>query len=351
MYAVRFWEPLKDQLMLKVRLSMLALAGMSVVVSSRALAVSLQEDFSSDPAARGWQAIGDTNLFRWNASAQNVDVTWDSSRPNSYYCLPLGTVLATNDNFSFAFDLRLSEFAAGVNPDKPYPFPLTIALINLTKATQPGFFRGTGTDSPDLVEFSFFPDPGDPWIYGPSITPVMVDSVGTNPYADWAYGFGGFSLTTNDLFHIEMVYTASDQTLRTTINRNGTEVLGPVYDATLGDGFQDFRLDHLAICSYSDEVQPPDYAGSIHAVGTVDNFILTLPASPLTNLSGELSDGIWRVQFQNRTNWLYTLERSTNFLSWTNASMTAYGNDGTLVLQDTNAPTEKAFYRVRANRP
>src|SRR5205085_758639 len=121
----------------------------------------------------------------------------------------------------------------------------------LAKATQSSFVRGTGADSPDLAEFSFFPDPAGAWIYGPSITTVLVDSVGADPGRDWAYGFAGVSLTTDDLFHIEMVYSVSNQTLHTQITRNTNEVVGPVSDAQLGAGFTDFRLDHIAICSYS----------------------------------------------------------------------------------------------------
>jgi len=57
------------------------------------------------------------------------------------------------------------------------------------------------------------------------------------------------------------------------------------------------------------------------------------------------------VQFASRNNWFYTLERTADFQSWSPASASTPGNGGTLFLQDTNTPSDNAFYRVRANRP
>src|SRR6266403_5496783 len=152
--------------MFQIRLTALALAGACFAIISRSEAASFQEDFSTDPAARGWRAVGKTNLFHWNSTSQALEVTWDSSQSNSYYCRSLGTILTTNDDFSVGFDLRLSEIAAGFDPQKPGPFGLSIGFLNLADASRTNFLRGTGYDSPELAEFSFFPDPGGSWIYG-----------------------------------------------------------------------------------------------------------------------------------------------------------------------------------------
>ncbi len=336
--------------MLKVRFSALAVAGAFVVLIHPSHAATFQENFSSDPAARGWQAIGDGTLFQWNSTNGNVEATWDSSHSNSYFCYPLGTVLAKDDDFSFAFDLQLRDFAAGVNPLKPNPFELSVGLLNLSDATKTNFARGTGDDSPNLVEFSFFPDPGGDWIWGPSLTSTIADANATN-YNHWyGGGFAGLALTSNDVYHIELVYTASNQTLHTSMTCNGAP-FGPMPDAVAGSDFTDFRVDHIAICSYSDALQDPYYAGSILAHGTVDNFTVTLPPAPVSNVSGRFSDGAWQVEFESRTNWLYTLESTKDLRSWTDVSATTAGTGGTLVLSDTNALAPNAFYRIRANRP
>src|SRR2546425_10251972 len=60
---------------------------------------SILETFDSNPATRGWHVFGDTNLFAWNAANQNLSVTWDSSRPNSYFYRAVGTILTRSDDF------------------------------------------------------------------------------------------------------------------------------------------------------------------------------------------------------------------------------------------------------------
>jgi hypothetical protein len=333
--------------MFRVRFSALALAGICFSIGYHTEAASFQEDFSSNPAARGWQAVGNTNLFHWNSNNQNLDVTWNSSQPNSYYCRSLGTIVTTNDDFSVAFDLQLSEIAAGFDPQKTGPFGLSIGFLNLAVASGTNFLRGTGSDSPMLAEFSFFPDPGGSWIYGPSLTTVMIDSSGTN----WSSGgFSGDTLTSNDEFHITLTFTASNQTFRTVILSNGVPYSSPS-DAHPVPGFQDFRLDHFSISSYSDAGQDPFFAGSLYARGTVANVSVTTPPAPISNITGGFSNGVWRVTLNSRANWFYTLERSTDLHTWAATGAGVPGNGGTLVLQDPGAPGGGATYRVRAARP
>jgi hypothetical protein len=327
------------------------LVGGSLVFTQDYHAATVLEDFSTDPASHGWKKVGDASLFEWNPTNYCEQITWDSSRSNSYFALPLGTVLGKEDDFSLAFDLRLSDFVAGVDPQKPNPFQLAVAFINLSEASGPAFVRGTGADSPDLTEFSFFPDPGGAWIYGPSLTTEMVDSIGADPGADWAYGFAGLSLTTDDLFRIAMTYTAANLTLHTQITRNTNEVFA-TFDAVISNtNFTDFRLNAVAVCSYSDAGQDPQFAGSILAHGIVDNFVVTVPPLPVTSIAGNFNNAVWQVNFLSRSNWVYTLERTADFQTWVAVSPTANGNGTNLALQDTNAPSSKAFYRVKARRP
>ena len=82
-------------------------------------------------------------------------VTWDSSQPNSYFYHPLGTILTRNDDFSLEFDLQLNDAEAS-----GYGFELAIGFLNLAEATSTNFNRSTGANSPDLVEFTYFPDAG-----------------------------------------------------------------------------------------------------------------------------------------------------------------------------------------------
>jgi len=108
--------------------------------------------------------------------------------------------------------------------------------------------------------------------------------------------------------------------------------------------FADFQLNTLAVPSYSDV---NGYGLSVLAHGKVDNLMLAspLPVEVLTSLApGEVS-------LASDTNWVYTLEASTNLANWSAAAATTPGNGTNLVLQATNTPTVPTFFRVRADLP
>ena len=77
---------------------------------------------------------------------------------------------------------------------------------------------------------------------------------------------------------------------------------------------------------------------------------MTLPPV-VRNLAGALSNGVWQAQFGTYTGWTYTLERSTDLISWSAVSASASGTGNILTLSDTNPPAARAFYRVQANQP
>ena len=206
----------------------------------------LHEDFSGDPQSDGWNIFGNTNLFQWDTANQNLDVTWDSSQTNSYFYHSLGTIVAKSDNFGISFDLQLSNIVIGVNPVKPATFEVAVGFINLVSATSTNLERGTGINAVhgarNLCEFDYFPDSG----YGATISPTLISS--NNQYASvFAHPY---TLDPGALFHVTMTYIASNQTLQTFVTRNGI-----AFDSTntvLGASFSDFRLDQVAISSYSD---------------------------------------------------------------------------------------------------
>ena len=309
-------------------------------------ATTFTENFSANPAATGWQIFGDTNLFAWDSTNQNLRVSWDSSKTNSYFHRSLGNVLTPSDDFSLSFDLTFDDYASGVNPAKPGTFEAAIGFFNLDQATKTNFFRGAGTSSLgplNIVEFDFFPA-FDTFL--PTIAQTIVGTNHSSP--NWLYNHDKLlEMTPGEAFSVTMNYSSVTRTLTTTVTTNGTAYGDP--QTKFVPGNVDFRVTTLSISSYSDAIQPPP-AGSILAHGTVDNFILITPPPPVENLMGGFVGVNWNVQFTSRTNWLYTLERSPDFASWTNAAVTILGNGATLTLSDTNPPAAKSFYRVRANR-
>src|SRR6266705_1729263 len=102
-------------------------------------AAVFQEDFTTDPMGHGWSRFGETNLFYWNATNQNLEVTWDSSKSNSYFQIGTWTILGRADDFSFGVDLRLDDIEGGVDPDKPGPMEIAFGFQNYVDAEKTNF--------------------------------------------------------------------------------------------------------------------------------------------------------------------------------------------------------------------
>ncbi|HEY3863605.1 MAG TPA: hypothetical protein VGO59_17150 [Verrucomicrobiae bacterium] len=301
---------------------------------------ALAEDFSNNPAADGWQAFGDANLFTWQPAGQEMHVTWDSTKPNSFYFHPLGTVLTSNDAFSLSFDLLLT--GADTNEDGTNALELGIGFLNLAGAENPNFLIGTGENATNLAEFEFYPAAGE---YGglPSLDATLIDTNGYYYFAydDIPWGFGMF-------YHVTITHAAGTSALTGQILANGQ--LYSTLPGGFSEGTGDFRLDAVSINSYSDAgTAALDFPSSITADGFVKNMFVTAPPPPVTYLSGAFTNNAWQAQFWSRTNWNYTLEKSANLQTWLSLGPAAAGTGGPLALQDTNTPGPSVFYRVSAS--
>lgn len=309
----------------------IAVASASLFALSVAFADTIiNEKFSSDPLQSGWQVFGDTNLFQWNAASNNLAVTWDSSQTNSYFYHPLGATFTKAEGFCVQFDLTLADVTA-----TGY-FQLAIGLCNFSEATSTNFSRANFT-SPDLFEFDYYPDGPDS--YGPSIDATLIDK-DSNLY----FRFDATQpMLTNTAHRVVLIHRAGEATISGMVYTNGQIFTAlPSID---NYGADDFQLDTLAICNYT--TTDDFYPDSLLAHGTVGNFSF---ASPLPISVIKIS-AAGQIQFDSDTNWLYTLEQTADFKTWTPAAITVFGNGTNLVLQATNPPADKAFYRVSAELP
>lgn len=313
---------------------LLKIDGFSAVESSG----DFLESFAQDPAASGWDVVGDPGLFHWDATRQTLGVTWDSSRGNSYFYRPLGARLNRQDDFGVAFDITMDSIAAGQTPGKDFTFELAVGFINRADAFGTNFVRGKGTGkaSPNLVEFDYFPDTG----FGATVsTAVTSDSqfLTANTFP--------LELTTGNLFHVVLQYTAANQTLRTVMTKDGAP-FGPIKDLVLGTNFTDFSVDAFAVSSYSDQAA----GGSILAVGVVDNIAISMsPAAPPQLTAQALADR-YETTFPATANWFYALERSVNLTDWTEVASQTAPTNGWLTLGESPKPAGQASYRVRTVR-
>jgi hypothetical protein len=291
---------------------------------------TIVENFTSAPANNGWKIFGDTNFFRWDSTNNNLAVTWDTSQTNSYFYRSLGTILAIEDDFSLEFDLNLTDAVAG-----GFSSQLALGFLNLADATSPAFQRTLGT-SPNVAEFDYFPA---------SMIAASVDATLIDRSNNFYFAYNTVPLDPGILYHVRIAHEAGALGLSGEIFTNG--ILYTSLTNAFPGNTEDFRLDTIAVSSY----QGDGFGDTVLAHGTLNNLVVTVPPPPAQNLTGAFSNAVWQVQFASRTNWLFTLERSPNLFGWTNVSPTTPGVAGTLILQDTNAPADKAFYRVRAERP
>jgi hypothetical protein len=310
----------------------------------------ITENFATNPAAHGWQVFGNTNLFHWDSTNQNLDVTWDSSQPNSYFYHALGTILGRDDDFQVSFELQFNDIAAGVNTNKPDGIEVGIGFLNFGDASG-AFVRGApvfppaSPDPKNVAEFDYFPAFDDPFFghVDASIAPTFISS---NFAFDGA--FGDFFVMTNGVsYNVQLNYTASNATFVSMVTLTGqTNVL--IYASATLSGTNDFRVDTFSVSSYTDTGDDFD---SLLAHGIVGNLVVTTPPSPVQNVSGGFTNNAWQMQLTSRTNWIYTLERTGDFQNWAAAATAVPGNGTTLTLQDTNDVIMKSFYRVRAQKP
>jgi hypothetical protein len=340
---------LKDQHMKKIR--SLAMAGLFALSVAPAFATTITENFANDPAADGWRVFGDTNLFQWDSTNHVLDVTWDSSQTNSYFYHPLGTIVTRDDDFSVSFDLQLNDIAGGNEPGKISPMELGFGFLNHADATDPSFERWLAGN---LAELDYFPlgyyidSQGKTNTIYPTLVPTFISSA--YDYAPGSYSPYEVTLPTGVPVHASLTYTSGNQTLVTTFQTNGVDC-AEIPPVVLTDNFttdDNFAVDMFSISSYGSAGDPYD---SVLAHGTVANLVVTVPPPPVQNLSGDFTNNLWQVQFTSRTNWLYTLQTTTNFQTWTDVSLAVSGSGTNLFLQDTNEPSDRAFYRVRADRP
>jgi hypothetical protein len=315
-----------------MRIGLLILWGM--IAASPAGAAIIEENFTSDPATNGWILFGDAGLFHWNQTNQNLEVTWDSSQTNSYLYHPLGMILTSNDEFSFEFDLQLTDAQIS-----GFGFEIAAGFFNSPDAIRTNFIRGTGHDSPNLFEFDYFPDFG----FGPSIDGTLTDVNGR-----FRFAYDNLPLDAGHVYHVVLNHAAGALFVSGQVFQDGQlyTSLPLSYFQPPVTNFTDFHLDAFSISSYKDTGS----GGSILAHGVVDNILVIVPP-PIQELTGAFSNGVWQARFLSRSNWLYTLERTADFQSWTNVLPVVSGNGTNLVLPDLNPPTDKAFYRIRANRP
>ena len=315
----------------------LAIAGLFVLSIASVNASTIVERFTTDPALDGWQIFGDTNLFQWDSVNQNLAVTWDSSQQNSYFYHPLGVTLTTNDSFCVQFDLQLNDAVAS-----GFGNEVAIGLLHLSDATNADFNRANGP-APNLFEFDYFPAfVSDGTSFSASVNAALLDS---QPFFGGLYdAFDNLTLEPGVTYRIVLIHHVGEEIITGTVYTNGVVLSTLPFSFGSGSGTVGaFQLDALSVSCFTDD----GFGDSVLAHGTVDNLAVASPL-PVDSIN---TPAAGEVQFASDTNWFYTLEQSADFKTWTPAAPAVFGNGTNLLLQATNLPADKAFYRVSASLP
>ena len=283
----------------------------------------------------GWQVFGDTNLFQWDSTNQNLDVTWDSSQTNSYFFRPLGTILAKSDDFSLSFDLQLNDIAWSGSTE------LSIGLFHFSDATNSAFSR-PAANTPNLFEFDYFPDNG---IGQPAIVATLTDTnVNSSHKKDFYFVYTTSPWTTASSYHVVLTHAAGQPTISGANFRNG-QLYTSLPNVSAGS-IIDFLIDTISVSSYQNS------GNSLLAHGTVDNFVVTLPPPPVQNFSGDIHKrNLAGAIHQPEQLALHARTHRRIYFVERHFQLSTSGNGTNLFLPDTNAVSAKSFYRVRAARP
>ena len=291
------------------------------------------ENFSANPLANGWAAHGDESLFEWDAEGGALAVTWDSEKPNSNFHRSLGLTLTEADTFAFAFDIALDEVKAGHLDGQPYTFELALGLINSKSAKADGFSRGTGSDSPNLVEWDYFPDTG----FGATISPTIVSAK-----SQFAAGFTfPAALSAGKQYSVRMEYDPDERALKTFMLENG-KVWKTIKTVALADDFVGFVVDAFSISSYT--VKGSE--SSLLASGSVDNLAIGVGRSKPRIVNTRLADGQWTARSFGYGTADYLLERSADLRGWQPVRNGVREDGFYLRLIDENPSLGDGFYRL-----
>ena len=261
------------------------------------------EDFSADPLTSSWVVHGDESLFEWNAEAGVLAVTWDSEKPNSSFYRPLGLVLTEADAFAFTFDIALDEVKVGHLDGQPYTFEVAVGLVDIESAKGDGLSRGTGSDSPNLVEWNYFPDTG----FGATVSPAIASGK-----SQFAAGFTfPAALAAGEKYSVRMEYDPGERTLKTFMLEN-SKAWKEIQSVKLQDDFSGFAVDAFSISSYTAK----GTESSLFATGSVDNLAIAVDRSQPRIVGARLIDGQWRARTFGFSTADYLLERSADLHDW-----------------------------------
>ena len=291
------------------------------------------ESFATNPLANGWVLHGDESLFEWDAETGTLEVTWDSEKPNSYFYRPLGQALTEKDSFAFTFQLTLDDVKAGHLDGQPYTFEVAVGLLNLASAKDAEFKRGTGTDSPNLVEWDYFPDTG----FGATVSPAVASSK-----SEFSAGFTfPAELIKGKVYTVRMEYDGSTGVLKSEMLEDG-KPWKSIAEVKRKNAHAGFLIDAFSISNYTAKGSE----SSLFATGTIDELAIATSRSGPSLVDVHLDDGRWSARAFVVTPDDWQLQRSGDLLNWKSLDAVRKTSQFFMRFADPETVGRNQFYRI-----
>jgi len=312
----------------------LLLAIVFITIESSLSANNLHfETFDSDPLTKGWSVHGDKSLFEWDEDSESLRVKWDTERPSSFFYKPLGRVLTESNSFAFTFQITLDSVKAGYLEGKPYTFQVALGLLNISSAIDKNFNRGTGSDSPNLVEWDYFPDTG----FGATVSPAVASDK-----SEFSAGFTfPAELLIGKTYSIKLIYNSEERVLKTEMLEDGKS-WETIQTVEISSDFSGFFVDTFSISNFSAK----DSESSLLAIGTVDEVAL-VTSDTLPKLFGvKINGSQWEAKSFLIEPEIWKVESSNDVLNWNRAILDSDSLNYFQYFNDTVTNKEFQFYRL-----
>ena len=326
-----FWS--YKEIEMKIIINLL-LAIVFITIESSLSANNLHfETFDSDPLTKGWSVHGDKSLFEWDEDSESLRVKWDTERPSSFFYKPLGRVLTESNSFAFTFQITLDSVKAGYLEGKPYTFQVALGLLNISSAIDKNFNRGTGSDSPNLVEWDYFPDTG----FGATVSPAVASDK-----SEFSAGFTfPAELLIGKTYSIKLIYNSEERVLKTEMLEDGKSWEN-IQTVEISSDFIGFFVDTFSISNFSAK----DSESSLLAIGIVDEVAL-VTSDTLPKLFGvKINGSQWEAKSFLIEPEIWKVESSNDVLNWNRAILDSDSLNYFQYFNDTVTNKEFQFYRL-----
>lgn len=227
-----------------------------------------------------WILHGHPDTFS-NAANSNPPVfNWNTEFPTSAVFIPLPHYLNQDSSIHLSTHFTLNSLNIDFVPNSFYGFEIALGLFNSTEVFTESFKRGTGTDSPNLIEWDYFPDTG----FGATVSPTITDS-DSKFFSTFNFPI---DLPIDADIEVELIYDPSQTKLESVLKIDGElKAIKPVV-LPEGDGFNDFLVNSAGFISYQDfnDDGKLSASASIHAF----EFSYSNPVNSTRHLNLQISD-------------------------------------------------------------